>query len=260
MFDSAFAFCRALVSSLGEKSNQVLVSLRGLGDEANYAETSAEEPVYGVIGFISRPMDPDDNGAAEFVAARGDDSLTPIAGRDLRICKARGNVPKGTATMCTHTGAFVSIDNAPSGTGSVVTIYAPYEHTDGVPAKAHAITIDTTTNNEHVAVIHAAGHSILLTKDGALILKNAAGDVFVSIEDGGVTIAGPVQATTNMVIGSAVTAKQIVTDESLGLWFSQAKLAINAMAAYINGLAPGTVVPVAAASPTPSTIAKASIS
>lgn len=209
MFDSTFAYCRALASTLGDVSKQVLVSLRGLGDEQDYAETATDEPVYGVVGFISRPMDPDDDGAAEYIAARGDDNLTPFAGRDLRISKARGTVPKGTATMCTHTGAFVSIDNAPSGTGSVVTIYAPYQHTSGVPAKAHAITVDTTTNNEHIAVIHAAGHSILLTNDGTLVLKNAAGDVFISLDDDGITMTGDTKCTNNVIVGVPMNAQDV---------------------------------------------------
>lgn len=243
MFDSAFAYCRALASTLGDVSKQVLVSLRGLGDEQDYAETATDEPVYGVVGFISRPMDPDDDGAAEYIAARGDDNLTPFAGRDLRISKARGTVPKGTATMCTQTGAFVSIDNAPSGTGSVVTIYAPYQHTSGVPAKAHAITVDTTTNNEHIAVIHAAGHSMLLTHEGKLILKNSAGDAFISLDDDGITITGDVKCTNNVIVGSPATADKVMLADPTIDFVQAASVVLTKVATLANVLAPGTISP-----------------
>lgn len=265
-FDRVLAFCRVVGAELGKQSPAVLVALRGLadGDDAATAEGAADEPVYGAGAVLFRPMLPNDLGAAEAVCGRTDDGLPVIAMRDLRISKSRGSMQLGSASLCGYNGSFLGTDKSPDGTGDVVTLYVPYEHDDdGVPAKAHAITIDTTIGNESITIAHADGAAVILAPGGELILKGKDDDKILIIDAKGVTTSGVAKATTGLVVGSAAVAKPVVIDPSgLGLWFAQVQIALTQIAVKLNAPgpvtgAPGSVAPVVAPPPVPSTIAKA---
>lgn len=259
MFDTAFAFCKVIASVLAAETKHVLVQLRalGAGDDPAIAESSSDEPAYGALGVIARPRAPDTTGAAEAIAARGEDSLTPLAWRDLRLSKARGNLRDGATCLVGYGGGFVGTDDAGAGTGSIVTIYAPYQHDgQGVPAKAHSIIVDTSTGNESIVIAHADGHAILLTPQGKLVIKNKAGSVFISIEDGGVVVSGTLKATTGLVAGSPATAQEVVLKDGLFAWITEVNTAMAALQLAVGSPVPAIVAPTAI--PMASTIAKAS--
>ena len=206
MFDRAFAYVRVLASSLGEKAKGVLVNVAGLGDgdDVENAEGSTEEPLWGALGVVSRPRPPDAGGAAEAIAARAEGGLRPLAMRDLRISKARGNVREGATGIAGYGDAFVSIDDAPAGGGSIVTIYAPYARDgDGMPAKALAVTLDTTEGGESIVVAHASGAAVVLTHTDELVLRSDTGEARIVLKGDTITLqAKSVVAQGNVVLGA----------------------------------------------------------
>lgn len=212
MFDSAFAFVKIIGSTLSTKARAVLVNVVGFADGLDEAEGSTEEPIWTALGVVSRPRKPSADGHAEGIAARADDGLRPIAMRDLRINKARGNVNEGAVGVAGYGGAFVSIDDAPSGGGSIVTVYAPYEKdADGVPQKAHSISLDTTAGSEAVTVAHASGAAVVATPDGSLVLRSDTGKARIILKGDTVTIDGAtISITGNVMLGGGPLVNVII--------------------------------------------------
>lgn len=210
-FDDAFAFAKVVASTLGSEAKSLLLNLRGFAenDDDDKGEPAAEMPVYGALGVVSRPRKPDDKGFAEAVAGRSDDGLQPIAMRDVRISKARGNVLEGSTGIAGYGGAFVAIDDAPSGGGSIVTAYAPYAFDgSGVPAHAHSITMNTTPGDESVIVAAGDGQSVIMNAaTGVMILRSKSGKALVILDDDKVTISGKTITLYGLVtIGNPATA------------------------------------------------------
>lgn len=245
--DRLVAFCKVVSTTVGEHSGSILLNLRGdsAGDTDNAsAEQSTDEPIYGALGVLSRARAADTLGHAEAIALRTDDGLPTVALRDLRITRARGNVAHGAVSLAGYGGGFVGIDDAPTGTGSIVTVYAPYQHDgEGIPAKAHVVTLDTTTGNEAVILAHAEGHSVILTAEGKVLIKNKAGDVFLSVEDDGTVFSGDVKLTNNLLAGNTALVQDVALAAPLVAVLKVAGPMIAAIAAAVNGLAPGSISP-----------------
>lgn len=252
-FDRVLAFASVVSTTLGVAAKQILVSLRafkdGDGDDDASAEGSSDEPLFGAIGVFSRPRDADATGAAEVVCARTQDGLQPIAGRDLRIVAARGNVAKGSVSLAGYGGGFVAIEDTPAGTSSTLIAYAPYPGSP--PPKAHAFVLDTTAGNESIVLAHAEGHGLILGKDKIATLKNAAGDAFVACDDNGVTISGDIKCGNNLIVGSPPAAIDgVVLSTQLLVWIGQVNAALALLATHVHATAgvgapsPPTVPPV----------------
>ena len=204
-FDRVLAFASVVSTTLGVAAKQILVSLRafkdGDGDDDASAEGSSSEALYGAIGVFSRPRDADATGAAEVVCARTQDGLQPIAGRDLRIVAARGNVAKGSVSLAGYGGGFVAIEDTPAGTSSVVIVYAPGP--SGGPA--HTITLDTTSGNESVVVAHKDGMAITMS-DGKLVLRSKTGKAIVILDDDAISmVAKTISLKGNVAAGADPT-------------------------------------------------------
>ncbi len=206
MFDAAFAYVKVMASSLGEKAKGVLVNVSAFadGDDEATAEGATDEPLWGALGVVSRPRPPDASGHAEAIAARAEAGLRPLATRDLRITRARGNVREGATGIAGYGGGFVSIDDAPAGGGSIMTVYVPYAFDGkGVPSKALAITLDTTPGSESVVVAHASGAAVVMTHTGELVLRSDTGEARIVLKGDTITLqAAKVVAQGNVVLGA----------------------------------------------------------
>lgn len=75
-------------------------------------ESDTRAPMFGALGISSRPLDPDDDGAAEAICARASDSLPVIASRDMRLEAGAAAPEKGTIRLLGYHGATVSIEVA----------------------------------------------------------------------------------------------------------------------------------------------------
>jgi hypothetical protein len=105
----------ATVESTDIVDGVVLAAVRVSEDE-----TSDREPVHGALGVGGRPLDQDDDGAAEAICARASDGLPVMALRDLRIEQGRASEPaKGTIYLAGYHGAEVRIDVADSSRSTI---------------------------------------------------------------------------------------------------------------------------------------------
>ena len=110
-------------------------------------------------------------------------------------------LPSGIAG---YGGGFVSIDDAPAGGGSIMTVYVPYAFDGkGVPSKALAITLDTTPGSESVVVAHASGAAVVMTHTGELVLRSDTGEARIVLKGDTITLqAAKVVAQGNVVLGA----------------------------------------------------------
>lgn len=170
-------------------------------------QTVDSEAYVGAPGIVFRPRPPDKTGdqlAAEAMAARIDGQLVPLAWRDLRI-NAKFPAPKaGTMAFVGYGGGFLSFDDTPAKT-SLATLYVPFDYdSNGVPQKAHVVTLDPTAGNESINIVHASGAAVLINKDGHVIVKSASGDAYAEIADGEITLNGAaVNVNGGMAVGGA---------------------------------------------------------
>jgi hypothetical protein len=202
VFNRLFSILYAVTSKLGVASPSVLLNLTA--DDADPdAESSAEEAVWSPV--LVRPRDKDADGLAEMIAVRGEDCFHVLALRDLRLTTAAGQLAKGSVRLPGYGGGFVSIDDRPDQESSILTAYTPYAN----KTKAHAVILDTSEGNEAISVVHGAGHAILLTPDGTIIMKNKAGDAFLGVSDSGVLMSGDMKLGNNLVVGDPTAAQNV---------------------------------------------------
>ena len=220
-----------------------------LADVEAFAGGEADKgaPIFGALGVVSRPLDADADGAAEALCARASDGLPVMALRDLRIDKSAA-VPlaKGTVRLAGYRGATVSIAVAPSGTGSIVTLYVPFEHgADGAPTKAHVLTMDPTSGQEAVVLAAASGAALTLAKDGSTTCRSGNGENFVSITNDGVTFSGDLRMpNSNLVVGDPSLVKDVALAQPAIDALAIIGQIVTLLAGAVNGLAPGTITPV----------------
>ena len=197
--DWIIQFGKVISSSLasapdGSPSRPVQFAVAGiadsdtLGDEEgvllagdSQGEQTDNADVFGQIGVVARPLPPSDSEAvsehAEVICVRTSDGLVPIASRDVRL-RMFGNAPnKGTVALIGYGGSYHSVapvDNDDLTKGSIHTIYCPYDFdSDFVAQKAHVITIDPTSGNESISIVHADGQAIFLQSDGSVQLQSS---------------------------------------------------------------------------------------
>jgi len=216
------AFVRVVGSSLGSKRGAVLYDVAGVGfeddpDDAK-TETRDEQETYGAIGVIGRPpKKPDGDLLLEALALRTSDGLVPIAFRDERILKwlnkREGNPPpsvpkEGQILYAGYGGAFLSFEtlDASNGPTNIIVLYCPYERdSSGVPQKAHMLMLDPTSGNESIAIVHAEGVAITMTKDEGVLIR-ADGATTLQVKPGLIQgTAASIILKGNVTVGRAGT-------------------------------------------------------
>jgi hypothetical protein len=250
--DYIIGFCRVIASSVSTRTKAVLLNVAGPAgapdldnledDEAG--ERAFNQDHYTALGIIARPRPPStvfpaqsgSEVSAEAVALRTGDGLVPIAYRDLRL-HARYPAPKeGSIALVGYAGGFHSLDDVddvpltdPQGRpvpnkATVQTFYVPYQHNlEGVPAKAHVITIDPTPGNESISIVHGSGMAILMKAGGknSATIKNKAGNAYVEVNDDGITANGNLVVNGGATIGSPVGALPAAIAPKLAAYLAQ---------------------------------------
>jgi hypothetical protein len=205
-------FCKVIASAVGGTSTTTLYNLTGIGgfalDEDGQAtgadetdegsEQAHEQECFSGLGLIGRPLPPEGALFCEAVCARTEDGLVPFAFRDLRLhrCINPSGAPvspaEGQLMVVGYGGGFLSLAMTAANTGSkrgnVLTLYVPHSFdAAGVPAKAHAITIDPSSGNSSISIVHASGavvtlgeQSINLAVDGATFAAMRPGEFMVN--------------------------------------------------------------------------------
>jgi hypothetical protein len=168
------------------------------------AERSDNADVFGALGVIGSPLRPttfaNRDEYAEVACLRTADGLVPLSTRDIRT-RMQGNGPnEGTIALVGYGGGFHSISPLLTKTGTnneiiesidgaTHVIYCPYDfNSAGVAQKAHSITIDPTSGNESISIVHSEGQAILLQDDGSIQLQSPDGQSVIKVEDGKITL------------------------------------------------------------------------
>lgn len=228
-------FCKVISSGLSGPSSAVHFNMTGAGGFAfdddgqitgadgsdEGGEQAHEQEAYSALGIIGCPLPADGDAFLEALALRTGDGLLPFAVRDLRINRAinptgAGSTPKpGQLMFAGYGGAFLSHAMTSESVGSkranITTIYCPHAFDgDGVPQKAHAITLDPTPGRSSVSVAHASGLFFALTEDtgnGPGIVASVDGQTFFRMSAGEVTIAAArITLKGNCYLGAAAEA------------------------------------------------------
>lgn len=204
-------FCKVIASSVGGTHAAALYNLTGIGgfaldadgeitgdDESDEGgEQAHEQECFQALGVIGRPLPPEADLFAEAICARTEDGLVPFAFRDLRLHRSIN--PSGTPTtpaegqlmFVGYGGAFLShamtAANTGSKRGNVSTLYCPHDFdASGVPQKAHAITLDGSSGNRSISIVHSSGAVFTLTDNAITWMVDAA--TFATMRPGELTL------------------------------------------------------------------------
>lgn len=205
-FDWVFSLARVVATSLEGAKRVLLANVEGIE-----GETANKQIVYSALGWFGRPLPPDANGAADALCARVEDGLIPFAMRDPRL-SVKTNAKDGELGIAHYDGGFVSLKRNATSDGTDVTIYAP--KADG--SKASVISIDTTTANSNVTIMHDSGVSVQLA-GSKILLMNRLGNAYIEVNDTGIVINGNVNVNGSMVVGdSSLPSAQKVFVAAIG--------------------------------------------
>ncbi len=223
--DELFAYVRVLSSVLLGTSREPAFNVSAIGDfetgadaDPNQGENAVEQLAHGPLGYVGRPLDPDDDGFAEAIALRIDSGLQPLGWRDLRINRllnpgGSGSTPaKGQLAFAGYGGAFLSHSMTEAASGArkanISVLYVPHDF-DGsdVPQKAHAIIVDPTDGNSNITLVHSSGCRVTLAEDtgsGPGILLSVNGQTFLRLVDGELAVsAAKILLKGNVYLGAA---------------------------------------------------------
>lgn len=227
VLDNVVDFVKVLASSVVGSNSAVLFDVAGVGGfeldadgnpvaidtSDDESELAPQQPVYGALGVVGRPLPPDGDLFCEAVGLRTADGLEPIAYRDLRINRALNPTGAGTAPapgqhmLAGYGGGFVSVKRDSGSGRDTITLYVPYDYADGVPQKAHAIVIDPTSGSSSIQLIHGDGVFFTLTEDtgtGPGLVAAVNGTTFLRMSAGELVLqAAKVMLKGNVYLGAA---------------------------------------------------------
>lgn len=284
MLDYIIGFCRVVASSVSPRTRAVLLNIVGAAGDADGSgddeagETATNQEHFTALGIIARPRPPSrvlpaQSGpevGAEAVALRTGDGLVPIGYRDLRL-HARYPAPKeGTIALVGYAGGFHSLDDVDDvpltsqgksvpNKATLQTFYVPYQHNlDGVPAKAHVITIDPRPGNESISIVHGDGMAVLMKHGGknSVVVKNKAGNAYIEVNDDGNTLNGNTVINGGATIGDPVAAVPVALATPLLAYITALETLLGTIAgATVPTTAPAVVAFLTATSALKATIA-----
>jgi len=222
--DSIIRFSEIVNSSLNTRTQAVQYSVVGLADSNTPDDDTAAESVddaepYTSPGMVGRPLPPRSiNGIEQHMdvlCVITSDGLVPVGYRDTRL-KMGGNGPgEGVLAFVGYGGGFHSLTpvaqgDDPAGRGTIHVLYCPYDFDgNGVAQKAHSIILDPTDGNESIMVVHAEGMAMTMSGQDkkALLLKNAAGDATLRLDDDGITLtAKTIVLSGGVIVGEPALA------------------------------------------------------
>lgn len=148
---------------------------------------ASDAPAYELLhtfGFSSLPLDPTHGRACSlFYGLDGAEGFAWLA-NDPRLAGIIPPLAKGGSVQYASDGSFASFD-PDTHTWS---LYVPYAQ-----GKAHSITAGLDGNDKPLLeVVHGDGMAVTMLEK-SLVLRNAAGDAYIEINDDGIVINGNVK-------------------------------------------------------------------
>lgn len=224
--DAVAAFVKVIGSALVGQNAETVFNVQAIGgfggdgdagdDSDGAGEQASGQVGYSSLGILGRPLPPEGPLFAEAVALRVDGGLAPFGWRDMRLHAAvnpggAGGTPAvGQLVFAGYGGAMLShamtADPVGSQRANLATWYVPFDFdADGVPQKAHTISIDPTPGNSSISIVHADGVFFSLTEDGVTWAVDAA--TFGRMKAGEVLIqAAKIMLKGNVYIGAQAEA------------------------------------------------------
>lgn len=232
--DAVAVFCKVVGSALVGASSEPTFNVKAIGgfgaddsdgtggdDSDGAGEQATGQVGYGALGIIGRPLPPEGALYAEAVALRVDGGLAPYGWRDMRLHRAinpggSGGTPaEGQLAFAGYGGALLShaMTDDPVGSrrANLATWYVPYDFDgDGVPQKAHTISIDPRPGSSSISLAHADGVFVSLTEDsgaGPGVVIAIDGSTFLRMSAGEFTVnAAKITLKGNCYVGAQAEA------------------------------------------------------
>ncbi|MBU1028526.1 MAG: hypothetical protein KKF48_05770 [Nanoarchaeota archaeon] len=149
-----------------------------LGDSRVPAGVAQETPIWGNGGFVSRPVDPDEAGAAQGLYINDGNKRRVIAWRDNRYAENAGSLEPGESAIVCDRDARVMVKSA----NNIVTLYS-VNADDG--NSSMMVTVDGSTGT----ITLACGSSFIsLTKDAISLV--AGGKTSLLLDEDGMFLVG----------------------------------------------------------------------
>jgi len=189
MFSRLVTIGKIAGSSLAEGTRALLLDLVGVGGLENdiatvsdsASERSAGQRNWGPLGYIARPFDPTDDGAADHASLIQGDGLLPFAFHDERIDAKFPQPKKGSFSLVHYGGGFISLEPSTPGDKDSPTDIIAYIPVDD--SKAHVVHFSGGQNS--LQLVHADGYfftmsseGIAMTLDGSSFLRASPGQLF----------------------------------------------------------------------------------
>jgi hypothetical protein len=210
-----------------------------------YGEGAARSGMllHSPYGLLGRPPDPDDKGACKALTAREGDQDHAIATVDLRVLKKLPRPKKGGSVQFGSDGGFGSFDPEEH----TWTLYIPVEFdSTGTPTKAHLYQIGKDTNGLRcVTLLHSDGQGLSMLSGGkrSAVLKNAASNVYIEVNDEGIVLNGKVTIKGGLKSDEGAGVVPLARSNELLAWTAALTTALNAVIAKVNALPPVTTIP-----------------
>lgn len=98
-----------VVASTTAANGEIRVNL---GNATTRAGIDSNIPFWGIDGFLSRPVDPDANGAAQYLFIVDGNQRIAIGSRDRRNLSQAGNVDVGDRVIYSPSGVRIQLDDS----------------------------------------------------------------------------------------------------------------------------------------------------
>lgn len=194
-------------------------------------------------GFLGRPLDPDEEGACHALLAYEGDHLHAIPTLDLRVLKKLPEPKKGGSMQFGSDGGFGEF-NPETHTW---TLYIPTDFDGaGTATKAHLLQIGKDTNGKRcITLLHADGPAISILEGGkkSIVIKNAASNAYVEVNDDGIVLNGKVTIKGGLKADEGAGVVPLARATELLTFATALATTVNALVAKVNALPPTSTIP-----------------
>jgi hypothetical protein len=174
------------------------------GDEQGVEAGTVVQP----FGFLSRPLDPSDEGSCEALYFYRGNELFVLPGQDRRAIALVPILKKGASVQHNALGGFAHFEN--DGTNSTWTCYVPVEfNAAGTPTKTCLVQVGKSAAGKVMILLqHPNGQRLEVSEDdgNAVKITNSLGTAWLQVDDSGVSINGNVKISGNVGSGTLAYA------------------------------------------------------
>ena len=195
----------------------------GIQVDAFGEEYSGVEPyeAHHTLGFVSRPRDPEVDSEGN---PKPEASCTVLYGMEgprghamlLGDPRSTAKLPKlkkgGAMFYAPAAKSYALFDGIDEKTGKRPGSFTVATAL-GDTGKSHVLSLDVRADGkEAVSLKHGAGHGLDLGADGSALLRNQAGDAWLSANDDGVDVSGAMTVQGSLAVGAPAAQAVVLAD------------------------------------------------